>query len=859
MSGPDKRQWAIAPGEEARLTPEGPTSALIESRGLLPLRARSESSGASRRPHPGSAVVLGAVTYEVVAEEAGRDACVYRLERWPSDHMVRDRIVYGPRLVRAAQEERRRNSRERWAGPALRLAGLILECGAALLPAAERRAAAERLSLDPMRGTWLLVALQLFGGSVLWAFDFVTAGQARLEAVAGQYTKAGSAPSDREIAAVYAPFKGGSASWSPEGLRVLGYALTAQGLVLEYAILTGLVRGLNAVATRQPLGDPLLSLALGAFRGGRARRRERERLARQGPERPDRLLEDGEDLIVLAAREKPDWDERATIGIGERFYRVRGPTERPDEGWQVLAYRLTPVEAGSMLRGLVRYEPPEKAGRRPRPSPVSSPPVPGPAVGAPPMEGRQRVAEPAKDARPKREDASRAGERWRVDEGEEARLTPAGPRAAVIESLGSLPLRLRSEALGVHHRPEFPGTCVSLGGARYEVVEEQPLETGFRYLLEPWAGEAIFRDVVEYGPKLVRAAQRERERALERERASRWSSILYPLVGLLPEERQVLACDRLGLDPSLSTYGGVGLELGIAIMLALSLPAGSPMGPAYVIAGLIVAPALYRLLGAVLFREVSGSPLLRAGFALWDSLGRSGRRADATVLPLTREAFWARLARPDRHDRQTDGSVIVRSLMPHLSWGRALGTAPVLRVGGDHWRVATLPTVLEQGRLAYAYQLWPLREPEMLSDLPDPVPPDPRHYQAEVLEQVAKEWDDVFGVAPWLPALLPRAAQERAYRGRGGPSASQRWSVLTALTALGLALWFLLGKGTVNLLTGVVCGFDGAQRLLRTLDGKYAPSLLGLAVSDYLRPERVAYHAHLEAERISLRALDRTR
>jgi hypothetical protein len=516
-------------------------------------------------------------------------------------------------------------------------------------------------------------------------------------------------------------------------------------------------------------------------------------------------------------------------------------SERKDAAWRVIAYRLRPLEAGVVVRGLVHYEAPSRRKPPPQqPSPVAA------------------DAAPAVPTRPPIQASGR--QRFTIDDGEEARVTPEGPTAAAIESLGSLPLRPRSEALGVHHRPEFPGTCVVLGEARYEVVEEQALERGFRYLLEPWQGGQVQRDAVVYGPRLVRAAQAERRRALERERASRYSSVLYPFVGLLPEERQLLACDRFGLDAQISTLAGVGLEIGAALMLALSLPGkGAPMGPLYAIAGLVVAPALYRLLGALLFNDVAGSPLLTALLAARDSLGASPSRSDPTVLPLTREAFWSRLQRPDRHEPQPDGSLIVKSLLPHLTWGysalnRALaGVAPTLRVGGEHWRVMALAPAVEQGRLLHAYQLWAMREPEALADLPDPVPPDPRHYQNEIQEQVSRDWDDVFRAAPWLPSLLPRAAQERAYRGRGGVPTSLRSTVLTASLTLVVALWFLFGRGPLNVLTGLLCAGEGAWRLWRATDGKFAPSLIGLAISDYLRPERVAYQAHLEAERLALR------
>jgi hypothetical protein len=334
-----------------------------------------------------------------------------------------------------------------------------------------------------------------------------------------------------------------------------------------------------------------------------------------------------------------------------------------------------------------------------------------------------------------------------------------------------------------------------------------------------------------------------------RERASRFASLLHPLVGLLPEERQLLLCDRFGLDAQTATLAGVGLEIGAALLLGLSLPGrhSAPLAPLYSIAGLVIAPALWRLLGALLFRDVAGSPLVSAVLLAWDRLGERGRRADPSVLPLTREAFWARLLRQDRHEPQPDGSLIVRSLLPHLGWGYSAlnpalaGVTPSLRVGTDYWRVMALHPVVEQG--------------EMRTDLPDPVPPDARHYQNEVQEQVAHEWDDVFRAAPWLPSLLPSAAQERAYRGRGGAAASLRSTVLTASATLVLAVWFVMGRGPVNLLVGLGCACEGVARLWRALDGRHAPSLFGYAFSDYLRPERAAYQAHLEAERLALRRL----
>jgi hypothetical protein len=180
------------------------------------------------------------------------------------------------------------------------------------------------------------------------------------------------------------------------------------------------------------------------------------------------------------------------------------------------------------------------------------------------------------------------------------------------------------------------------------------------------------------------------------------------------------------------------------------------------------------------------------------------------------------------------------------------GVRPSLRVGGDYWSVAALPPVIENGRLQYAYHLWPQRDENMLTGLPDPDPPDPRLYQSEVLEEIARQWDEIFAVAPWLPSLLPRRAQERAYGGRGGPGAAQRATVLTALALGAFGVWMLLGRDPFSVSTGLLLLGDSAYRIWRTLHGDFGPSLVGQIVSDYLTAERKAYQLHLQAERATL-------
>ena len=702
---------------------------------------------------------------------------------------------------------------------------------AALLPSEERRGVAHRLELDFARGTALLVPLQLAAGA-FWIFGLIASARADLAAVAGEYTRGSRGVSQAEVVAAYS---GGS----PAVFGVLNYALSPKGAVLGYVFLTGVVRGLNYAANGSAFADPLLALLFVVF--GRVQRQARRevRLAELGPERPDRMIEDGEQRIVLSAREKPEWTSRTTIQIGERLYLLEGVADQRDGPRVALAYRLAPLPPGIIVRSLVVYEQPGQTKARPQPSP---------APAAAPMQRTE-----AGPTKPTTVAPAAAPKRWRVDAGEEARLTPEGPTAAVIDSLGSLPLRPRSENEGARHRPIFPGTCVLLGGARFEVLEELPLETGFRYLLDPWPPEFIFRDAFEYGPALVRAAQREREHAVFSENAAIYSWAFLPLFGLLPEPRQIQACSRYDLDPKAATLAGAIFEGLLALGALLLFQRANPAIAIASIAPLTLAlfgPALARGLASLAWGEVGGSALLGAAFDLTLSWTHATHRFDPMVLPVTREAFWARLSLPDRQKTDASGALVAYSVLPHLSWSKGKGR---LQIGPDYWSVAVLAPTLQNGRLTYAYELQ--AEGEAEEGAPAPRPPDVRHYQKEVSNGIARQWDDLHRSAPWLPPLLPRVVQERAYRARGGAAAARRFTVITAAAEALLALWFFFGAGFFNFASGMLLVGEAGYRLWLTLNDEFAPSLFGWAIADYLPPERAAYTAHRDAERAALLVL----
>jgi hypothetical protein len=229
------------------------------------------------------------------------------------------------------------------------------------------------------------------------------------------------------------------------------------------------------------------------------------------------------------------------------------------------------------------------------------------------------------------------------------------------------------------------------------------------------------------------------------------------------------------------------------------------------------------------------------------------------VLPLTRSAFWERLARPDDVTTEADGSLLYSGLLPHLTWDGSHR----LESGGDYWQVLAEPPLFDRGRLIHAYRLQAMGEPPSPGARLPQAPPASAYVDA-VLAGVRREWDEWnFGFA-WLTSLLGAELQARAFQHLGGPAAARRATLWTA-AATGLSgiyvVSFLPGPpgdpvGPLLGLVALLLLVDAWRRLRAALAGRYAPSLLRLVVpSDLLRPERIAYHAHRDAERRILQEL----
>lgn len=239
---------------------------------------------------------------------------------------------------------------------------LLLGLWTALLPASERQRLQERLPYDlpTVPVSWALAAVQLALIPV-WALLGVSYAHHVTGVQAATILASEHTPTFTE------------AMLASIALGPLAFLFTPQGLLLEYVILTGVVRVAGLVASDRPTGDPLVTLVAWLRRLTGAEVRRRRRLRALGPRRPDRILRDGAGLLVLSSEDKPDWDEHVTVEHEGLFYRLVRREDRPRARGIEVAYVLRRQESGELIRRLVRLDAPSE------PAPASSPPGAGPA------------------------------------------------------------------------------------------------------------------------------------------------------------------------------------------------------------------------------------------------------------------------------------------------------------------------------------------------------------------------------------------------------------------------------------------------------------------------------------------------
>lgn len=220
----------------------------------------------------------------------------------------------------------------------------------ALLPSPERERRAREHELDAPLCSFLFGLVQGAVGLFLYLWAGLTfmrgsAGAASLLLIGNWF----QGLSTEHIRAT------GLISW-------LAWLIHPIGWPLAYLALVGLIRVVAFAATREAVGEPLLLVGLRSVQRVVARRRRERFLRRLGPPRADRLVRREREWLVVSCREKPGWDETATIEIGERHFRVTGVELRDAGSWESVVYRLAPEPDNAIIRHLVRYAPPGEEG-----------------------------------------------------------------------------------------------------------------------------------------------------------------------------------------------------------------------------------------------------------------------------------------------------------------------------------------------------------------------------------------------------------------------------------------------------------------------------------------------------------------
>lgn len=223
----------------------------------------------------------------------------------------------------------------------------LLDLLAALLPAQEREALVRR-GAEPLAWSVLLGLVEFFVGGSLLVSDALAYFQPLADEAAGRIMEMdprelNASPENKAIGHV------GAMIWLMWVLRPYTWLLASLPLV-------GIARLVAFGVTRDVVGEPLVWAAVRIAQAARRLLHGSQDLLRFGPERPDRVIQEGEsDLVILSARPKPAWNERVTIEIGERFYHLRGVEERQDGSWWAYAYLLREMEPNAIIRALVRY------------------------------------------------------------------------------------------------------------------------------------------------------------------------------------------------------------------------------------------------------------------------------------------------------------------------------------------------------------------------------------------------------------------------------------------------------------------------------------------------------------------------
>ncbi|HEV8580721.1 MAG TPA: hypothetical protein VGX68_16775 [Thermoanaerobaculia bacterium] len=227
----------------------------------------------------------------------------------------------------------------------------FLDFLAAVVPAAEREELVRRYGAEPFVWSAILGVLEFYLGGRLLLKNAIAYFQTVTDALAAQVLELDPRHLNSFENRV-GIFWSGSFVWLSWLLAPLTWLLLSIPLV-------GIARLVAFGVNHDAVGEPTVWVVVRAAQALRGWIGRLQRRRRFGPLRPDRVLRGRNGaLVVLSCRPKPDWNERITIEIGERFYRLQRIEERRDGAWWAHAHLLQEAHPNEIFRGLIRYAPP---------------------------------------------------------------------------------------------------------------------------------------------------------------------------------------------------------------------------------------------------------------------------------------------------------------------------------------------------------------------------------------------------------------------------------------------------------------------------------------------------------------------
>ena len=229
---------------------------------------------------------------------------------------------------------------------------------AALLPEEPRERLARRYDVDAAAWSAAVGVVEVFGAGLSLVGSFVTHIPRLVDEHTRLFLEHTPDPMLRDPANAQALTMSGFWSW-------LLWLSQPAILLLVLLTLTGIARLVAFALTREAVAEPLVWAGWHLWRhlvaGPAAAAREQ---AEYGPAtRPDQVRHEPDGgLLVLTCRRRAEWNERVTIQVGERFFRVGDVHQRQDGPWRRHAYRLREEHPGAVIRSLLLYEPPAAAG-----------------------------------------------------------------------------------------------------------------------------------------------------------------------------------------------------------------------------------------------------------------------------------------------------------------------------------------------------------------------------------------------------------------------------------------------------------------------------------------------------------------